>query len=58
MSKRGAEIIKEKIPISRNTFKLAEKLKKNAYAFALHGGEDFELVFTIPKEKLRKISLY
>jgi len=55
MSQTGATVEKKKIPISRNTFNLAGKLKKDAYDFALHGGEDFELVFTIPKNKLKKI---
>lgn len=57
MSKVGAEVTKERIPVSKNTFKLAKKLEKDAYDFALHGGEDFELVFTIPKKKLEKIKI-
>ncbi|MFH1125697.1 MAG: thiamine-phosphate kinase [Candidatus Altiarchaeota archaeon] len=57
MSKVGAEVFKGKIPMSKNTLKLAKNLKKDAYSFALHGGEDFELVFTIPKQKLEKIKI-
>ena len=53
----GAKVVKEKIPISKNTFKLANKLGKDAYGFALDGGEDFELVFTIPERKLDKIKV-
>jgi len=55
MSKKGAVLLKEKIPLSENTKKLARNLGKNPYDFALHGGEDFELVFTIPKNKLSRI---
>jgi len=56
-SRVGAEIDKQKIPVSKNTLKLAEKLHRDARDFALQGGEDFELVFTIPEKKLRKIRI-
>jgi thiamine-monophosphate kinase len=56
-SNAGAEIFKERIPISKNTRALAKQLGKDPYDFALHGGEDFELVFTIPEEKLAKIKI-
>ncbi len=52
MSKVGAVIHKEKIPISNLTKKAAKLVKKDAYDFALYGGEDFELVFTLPMDKL------
>jgi len=54
-SKTGAVIFKEKIPISEDTFKDAEKVNKDAYDFALYGGEDFELVFTINKKNLEEL---
>jgi len=54
-SKTGAVIYKEKIPISKNTISDAKKVNKNPYDYALFGGEDFELVFTINKNKLNKI---
>jgi len=54
-SKTGAVIYKEKIPITKNTINDAKKVNKNAYDYALYGGEDFELVFTINKNKLKKI---
>jgi len=53
----GAEVFKEKIPISKNTLSLAKKVGKDPYDLALHGGEDFELVFTIPEEKLENIKI-
>lgn len=52
MSKKGAVIYKEKIPISKTTINDAKKVNKDAYDFALYGGEDFELVFTINKKNL------
>ena len=55
-SKTGAVIYKEKIPINRSTIIDSKKLNKNPYDFALYGGEDFELVFTINKDKLKKLN--
>jgi len=55
-SKTGAVIYKEKIPINKNTIKDAKKVNKNAFDYALFGGEDFELVFTINKNKLKKLN--
>lgn len=55
MSGKGAEIMKESIPVSGRTSKAAGMLGKDPYDFALHGGEDFELVFTIPEKELGKL---
>jgi len=52
MSKTGAAIYKEKIPVSDLTKEAARLVKKDAYDFALYGGEDFELVFTISRKNL------
>ncbi len=57
-SKVGAVIYADKIPISKNTIKDAEKIKKDALDFALYGGEDFELIFTASKNKLKKLKGY
>ncbi len=54
-SKVGAVIYADKIPISKNTINDAKKLNKNPLDFALYGGEDFELVFTANKNKLRQL---
>lgn len=54
-SSKGAEIYYEKIPISKETLKSAKKLLMNAFDFALYGGEDFELVFTLPEKNLKKL---
>jgi thiamine-monophosphate kinase len=55
-SNLGAVIYKEKVPLSKTTINDAKKVKKDAYDFALYGGEDFELVFTINKNKLKKLN--
>ena len=54
-SNLGAVIYKEKIPIRRTTINDAKKVKKNPYDYALFGGEDFELVFTMNKKNYDKI---
>ena len=57
-SKVGAVIYSDKIPISKNTIIDAKKVGKDAIDFALYGGEDFELVFTAKKNKLRQLKKF
>jgi len=54
-SKVGAIIYADKIPISKNTIFDSRKIGKDAVDFALYGGEDFELVFTANKNKLKQL---
>lgn len=44
----GCNIFEEKIPIDYQTYKMAEELNMNATVCALSGGEDYELLFTVP----------
>ncbi|MBU0761586.1 MAG: thiamine-phosphate kinase [Candidatus Altiarchaeota archaeon] len=53
----GAIVYGEKIPISKATSASAKKLGDDPVDYALNGGEDFELTFTVPKEKLGKIEV-
>ncbi|MCR9012958.1 thiamine-phosphate kinase [Gabonibacter chumensis] len=48
----GCRIYEEKIPIDYQTYKMAEELNMNATVCALSGGEDYELLFTVPLEYL------
>ncbi len=57
-SKVGAMIYTDKIPISKNTVIDSKKLGKDAVDFALYGGEDFELVFTANKNKLKQLKKF
>ena len=54
-SRVGAKIWLEKIPISRRTRKTAEGLGKNPLHLALAGGEDYELLFTLPEKAMNRI---
>ena len=48
----GARIDWEKIPLSKETIEAARTLSDEPQQYALYGGEDFELVFTIPQENI------
>ncbi|MFH0863307.1 MAG: thiamine-phosphate kinase [Candidatus Altiarchaeota archaeon] len=56
MSKVGGLVRKEDIPISKSTIESAHKVGKDPYDYALNGGEDFELVFTVPQAYLGKVA--
>ncbi len=47
-SKVGCRIYEDKIPIDYQTAIMAEELGMNLVTAALNGGEDYELLFTIP----------
>jgi len=48
----GAVIYQNKLPVSDHL--LSEKIKEK-YRFILHGGEDYELLFTVPPFKIKEI---
>lgn len=47
-SKCGARIYLDRLPIARQTYALAEELHADPVVAALNGGEDHELLFTVP----------
>ena len=51
----GAEISADRIPLSDALHKLTGKLAKPAVHYALSGGEDYELLFTAPPGKVKKL---
>jgi thiamine-monophosphate kinase len=51
----GAIIYKEKLPISDNVRDVAKHLSEDEYDYALYGGEDFQLLYTVSKENLDKV---
>lgn len=48
----GALIYRDRLPISS----ALRSLQKKCYDFALHGGEDYQLLFSVPREKVKKLS--
>ncbi len=51
----GARIYLERIPIARETHAMAEELKADPVVAALNGGDDHELLFTVPLAEQGKI---
>ena len=54
-SKVGCRIYEDKIPIDYETARMAEEFNMNLVTAALNGGEDYELLFTIPMELHERI---
>ncbi len=54
-SKCGARIYLERLPLAQQTTSLAEEMNMDPVIAALNGGEDYELLFTIPLEKREEI---
>lgn len=54
-SQCGARIYLERIPIAKQTNALADEMNANSVVAALNGGEDYELLFTVPLEMRERI---
>ena len=52
----GCRIYEERIPIDFQTASMAEQLNMNLVTTALNGGEDYELLFTVPLSMHEKVS--
>ena len=55
-SKVGCRIYEEHLPIDYQTAVMAEELNMNVTTCALNGGEDYELLFTVPLTCHEKVS--
>lgn len=55
-SKVGCRIYEERIPIDYQTAVMAEELNMNVTTCALNGGEDYELLFTVPLTEHDKVA--
>jgi len=57
-SKTGCRVYEDRIPIDYQTAVMAEELGMNLVTAAMNGGEDYELLFTVPlhaHEEIKKI---
>ncbi len=54
-SKCGCRIYEDRIPIDYQTAVMAEELNMNLVTAALNGGEDYELLFTVPLTDHEKV---
>ncbi len=55
-SQTGCRIYEERIPIDYQTAIMAEELNLNVITCALNGGEDYELLFTVPIADHEKVA--
>jgi thiamine-monophosphate kinase len=55
-SQTGCRIYEERIPIDYQTAVMAEELNMNVTTCALNGGEDYELLFTLPLTEHDKVA--
>jgi thiamine-monophosphate kinase len=51
----GCKLFEDKIPMDMITEQVAEEFEMSAITAALNGGEDYELLFTIPKSDYDKV---
>lgn len=52
----GVRLYLERIPIARETHRMAEELHSDPVVAALNGGDDFELLFTVPVTEQHRIA--
>ena len=55
-SNMGCRIYEDKLPIDYETASMAEEFNMNLSTAALNGGEDYELLFTVPLSMYEKIA--
>lgn len=55
-SNTGCRIYEDRIPIDYQTAVMAEEINMNLATAALNGGEDYELLFTVPLSKFDEVS--
>ncbi len=51
----GAEIEADRLPLSSSLRRAALQMGTDPLEYALHGGEDYELLFSVPESKTRKL---
>ena len=52
----GAYLYQKAFPIAIDTRQVADEMKEDVDKYALYGGEDFELMFTLPEEGVEKLA--
>ena len=55
-SKTGCRIYEDRIPIDYQTAVTAEEMNLNVVTAAMNGGEDYELLFTVPLDKHEEVA--
>lgn len=55
-SKTGAMIYQAALPIALETRQVADEMKEDVDKYALYGGEDLEMLFTLKKEQVEQLA--
>ncbi|TYP95577.1 thiamine-monophosphate kinase [Fodinibius salinus] len=55
-SELGAYVYQAAFPIALDTRTVADEMKEDVDKYALYGGEDYELMFTLPEESVEKLA--
>jgi len=55
-SKCGCQVYDDRIPVADETKQVAEEFQMESLVAALHGGEDYELLFTVPISDFDKVN--
>jgi thiamine-monophosphate kinase len=55
-SDKGCRLFRDKIPVDTETERMAEDFRIDPLIPAMNGGEDYELLFTVPLELIDKVS--
>ncbi len=55
-SRKGAVLFQAALPIALETRAIADEMKEDVDNYGLHGGEDYELLFTLPEPDIEKLS--
>jgi thiamine-monophosphate kinase len=53
----GVRLFTDKLPVARENRILAASDHGDEWYYALHGGEDYELVFTVPADEAEALAL-
>jgi thiamine-monophosphate kinase len=51
----GAVIFSDSLPLSRSLLKSADQLRRPPLHYVLSGGEDYELLFTVPSSRMKRL---
>src|SRR5690606_979143 len=54
-SKKGAQLFEAALPIALETRAVADELQEDVVQYALQGGEDYELIFTLPEKQVNNL---
>lgn len=56
MSGVGMKVFEDKLPVDAMTEKMAEELNLDVTTFAMNGGEDYELLFTVTQDDYKQLA--